>query len=441
MHRNLSYQIKLTTSPLGVSPYTPHVLALALVFLASGFSHYLQMPKMPDKPLAVIVGAGIAGLAAAWWLDKIGWKAIIIEKASDLQDGGYVMTLSGPCLETLQKMEIKQLLGTISQQFEYNTVKTYSGYELYRLRYSEVHGGMDSMSVRRNDLARMLLSRLPSSSEIKFSRRVVSIQDQTETVKVQLDDGHTLHADLVIGADGVRSQVRDMVFEQKDALDFIGLYFAAYNFETGQEPSKNCVSFNRPGQLDMVFSLKDGGMTGYHIWAESRGPPGPRGEGFKKLRELTADSQDVVRNAVRLGEAAGTSLVMDSANLVVQPRWSKGRVLLLGDAAHCLTLMSGQGAGMALVSAEMLSQELSRTHDVGGALAAHESRLRPGIERLQRRSRELAAFYVPRTWLQYFFRNLLVWLMPRKWLVDWHVKSLFAEIETLQDGGAGKSAT
>lgn len=396
---------------------------------------------MPDKPLAVIVGAGIAGLAAAWWLDKAGWRTIVIEKAPALQKGGYVMSLSGPCLETIKKMNIHSSLGTISQQFEYNIVRTYSGYELYRLRYSEVHGGIDSMPIRRNDLARTLLDHLPSSAQVRYSESVTSIEDKGKHVKVGLRSGETIEADLVIGADGLRSQVRDQIWESKEALEFIGLYYAAYNFETDQEPSKNCSSFNRPGQLDMVFSLKDRGMTGYHIWSETRGRPGNREEGFETLRRLTADSQDVVRDAVRMGEAAESSLVMDSVNLVVLPHWSRGRILLLGDAAHCLTLMSGQGAGMALVSAEILSQELSRTGDVLEALTNHERRLRPGIERLQKRARELADFYVPRTWLQYFFRNVMVWLMPRKWLVDWHIKSLFAELETLQEGVKPEDST
>lgn len=181
----------------------------------------------------------------------------------------------------------------------------------------------------------------------------------------------------------------------------------------------------------MVFSLKDRGMTGYHIWSESRGTPGTRENGFKVLQRLTADSQSNIKDAVRMGESMESSLVMDSANMVVLPHWSKGRVVLLGDAAHCLTLMSGQGAGMALISAQMLSQELSRTSDVVEALANHERRLRPGIERLQKRARELADFYVPRTWLQYCLRNVMVWLMPRSWLIDWHIKSLFSEIETV----------
>lgn len=224
---------------------------------------------MQETPLAVIVGAGIAGLAAAWWLDKAGWRTLVIEKAPALQKGGYVMSLSGPCLETIKKMNIHSSLGTIRQHFEYNIVRTYSGYELYRLRYSEVHGGIDSMPIRRNDLARILLDHPPSSAQIRYSESVTSIEDKDKKVKLGLRSGETFEADLAIGADGLRSQVRDQIWDSQGALEFIGLYYGAYNFETDQEPSQNCSSFNRPEQLDMVFSLKDRGMTGYHIWSEA----------------------------------------------------------------------------------------------------------------------------------------------------------------------------
>lgn len=97
----------------------------------------------------------------------------------------------------------------------------------------------------------------------------------------------------------------------------------------------------------------------------------------------------IVKDAVRRGESADPSLVMDSINLVVLPQCSKGRVVLLGGAAHCLAVVSGQGAGMALPSAEALTQELCRVADVPQALISHEKRLQPGIERLQSRAREL----------------------------------------------------
>ncbi len=99
--------------------------------------------------------------------------------------------------------------------------------------------------------------------------------------------------------------------------------------------------------------------------------------------------------------------------MVELPKWSQGRVLLLGDSAHCLTLVSGQGAGMALASAEMLGKALLAEADLDKALVLHEQKLRPIIGRLQARSRKMAAMFIPRSAFAFHLRNFIMRNMPR----------------------------
>jgi 2-polyprenyl-6-methoxyphenol hydroxylase-like FAD-dependent oxidoreductase len=131
-------------------------------------------------------------------------------------------------------------------------------------------------------------------------------------------------------------------------------------------------------------------------------------------------------------------VLVDDLALVELPRWSKGRVLLLDDAAHCLTLISGQGAGMALTSAAILADALSSA-PIPQALAEHEARLRPSITRLQDRCQKMAGMFVPRSVVAFELLNLIMCHVPRKWIGRYFINAVNAEILVAQ-GPAGKTA-
>lgn len=385
-----------------------------------------------NKPLALIVGAGIAGLAAAWWLDKAGWQCIVVDRAEAFRVGGYTMTISGLGHETVKHMDLLDELRSVAQNFEGNIINDCNGRELCRVKYADVHGGLDAIAVGRDDLARLLARSLPDSCSIRFQETVTKFTEEGDKVRVVLAGGDVIEADLLIGADGFRSKMRRNLWGDGDGgcLEPLGYYYAAYNFNEQQEIQNDCHSFNRPGQLDMLFAMRDKGMTGMHIWREDRTLSTKSSQDkFDILHRITANSVPQVRAAIDRAEKEEALVNLDSLTLVTLPQWSKGRVVLFGDAAHCLTLLSGQGAGMALVSAEILGKELQKTTDVLEALRNHEAKLRPSIERLQARSRKMAAWYIPKSVISYHFRNLILRILPYSWIVDFHVSTLKSEID------------
>ncbi|KIW94731.1 uncharacterized protein Z519_04708 [Cladophialophora bantiana CBS 173.52] len=383
-----------------------------------------------EKPLAIVVGAGIAGLAAAWWLDKAGWQSVVVERAATFRAGGYTLSIAGLGYETIQHMNLLDDLKSVAHAYESNIISDNNGKELCRIRYADVYGGLEALAVRRDGVARTLAKVLGSS--IRFNETVSSFTDRGDKIRAVLAGGDVIEADLLIGADGFRSKIRQQLFEDAghSHLEPLGYYYAAYNFETRPENKENCYSFNSPGHLDMLFTAQAQGMTGMHIWREDRCLSTETSrDRFDILREITAKSVSQVREAVERAEKAEAFVNMDSLTLVTLPKWSKGRVVLLGDAAHCLTLLSGQGAGMALTSAEILGKELQKTTDVLQALRNHEAKLRPTIERLQARSRKMARWYIPKSAISYHSRNFLLKLLPYSWIVAFHVDSLRSEIE------------
>lgn len=384
---------------------------------------------MATKPKAVIIGAGIAGLSASWWLDKAGWTSVIVERAPSLRDGGYLVTISGLGLDTLKHMNLESALEGLTYKFEENVFKDNSGNELLRIRYKDVHGGMESFAACRDDLARALAKVLPDSASIRFNETLDHVFDSGSKIKATLKSGDTIEADLLIGADGIRSSVRGQSWKNVDCLEHLGYSYSAYDFVATDVLQSDCVSFNGLGHLDMLYALRNDRVAALHIWREDLTKIQDEQNKFQTLRHVTAGGAKLVTDVIDRAEELGSSPIMDSLTMVTLPQWSKGRILLLGDAAHCLTLMSAQGACMALASTEILGKELMATKDISEALANHEKKLRPIIIKLQQRSRNMASMYIPKSRIWYYLRNILMRLMPASWVASWHANAVKLEVD------------
>lgn len=377
---------------------------------------------MASKPTALIVGAGIAGLSAAWWLDKAGWNSILIEKAPDIRDGGYLIGLSGPCLGTIKDMNLEAQVDDISYKLGHNLILDNQGRKLLRVAYDDLNRGLGNYALCRGDLARVLYDTLPETATIRYDETLEHAIEAGDKIQATLKSGQKIEVDLLIGADGIRSSVRSQFWKDEDCMENTGYFYAVYDVEQKEKLEDDCVSFNSPGHFDIFYSLRDNRLSALHIWREDERDVTlqSRQRRFETLRATTARAAKQVTDVVDFAEETDTTIIIDSLTMVSLKQWSKGRVLLLGDAAHCLTLMSAQGAGMALTSAEILGKELMSSKDLFQALANHEKKLRPIIERLQQRTRNIAVLYIPRNWLLYCLRNLMFKIMPYSWIVYWH---------------------
>lgn len=382
------------------------------------------------RPLAVIVGAGVAGLAAAWWLDKAGWSSLIVERSESLRENGYMLGLSGLGFETLKRMGLHDRLAAVAYDIDENVYKDSRGRELLRLRYRDFIRDLPYLAVRRSDLVRVLAEILPSTAAIRFGETVTGFEDRENAIAIALGGGETVTADLLIGADGFRSFVRQMIFGADErCLQSLGYYFSVYDIDAPKDFESDFVSYAEPGHLAEYYALHDGRLAAMHVWRDDRAGLERLSDRMGLLRSVSARSHGQVRDLLEQAAGEGDPIIVDSLTMVDLPAWSKGRVLLLGDAAHCLTLVSGQGAGMALASAEMLSQALMEAGDLADGLARHETRLRPIIGRLQARSRKMAAVFIPESALTFHLRNFVMRHMPRTWLGRYFSNAIRSEIE------------
>ncbi|CAG9980916.1 unnamed protein product [Clonostachys byssicola] len=377
---------------------------------------------MENKPRALIVGAGISGLSAAWWLDRAGWSSILIDKSSTIQDGGYMMSLYGLGYKTVCKMDLN--LKPIIYTFDEATIQDRKGKELVRLRCEDFHG-IPGINLCRGDLAQALLQALPTSATIRLGETVADVLDEGDKVRATLASGETLEGDLLIGADGVRSTIRDRLWKGKNCLDQLGYSYATYELDAVDDEAKSqsaCDCFLSHGRIDEFFNLRNERVAALHVWQDGATQPQDRELGFKILRDITKTAPPLVKTALERAEKSGSTPIIDTLAMVKLKHWSKGRIMLLGDSAHCLSFLSNKGAGMALASAELLSVELTKTKDVAQALVNHEKKLRPIIKNLQHRSRKMAPKYIPTSLFEYRKKKFFTRLVPNSLVVRRHEK-------------------
>lgn len=388
-----------------------------------------------SSPFAIIVGAGVAGLSAAWWLNRAGWRTMIVERAADLRDGGYMLGLSGPGYETAGRMGLTDALEKVSYRINENVYRDRRGRELLRLRYRDFLKGVPYLAIRRNDLIMVLNEAVGDRTERRFGATVAAIDPGGDKARITLSGGAVIEADLVIGADGFRSATRQMVFGVDDSqFEHLGYRFAVFDIDDTLKLEADFLSFAEPGHLAEYYALRGDRLAAMHVWRDRDAKALPTEDRWEMLQRVSATSHPMVRQFLKAG-ADGEQPIIDSLTMVNLPHWSKGRFTLLGDSAHCLTLVSGQGAGMALTSGEILAQELAKA-PVQEALAGHDRRLRPSIARLQQRSRKMAAIFIPETPLAFHTRNIVLRHMPRSWLGKYFANSIRSEIELVEDGSA-----
>lgn len=158
---------------------------------------------MKEKSV-LIVGAGIAGLTAAWHLAHSGWRVTVIERAKELRSGGYMMSLSGPGYTVAESMGLMPELLACHTSIEDTSCHDKEGNKLWSISYREAFTGIDWITLARTDLVKILHRALPESVEIRYGAEPRHIATGPDGVSVTLRDGKVLEADLLIG---VRRQI------------------------------------------------------------------------------------------------------------------------------------------------------------------------------------------------------------------------------------------
>ncbi|MFG2794705.1 FAD-dependent monooxygenase [Streptomyces sp. NPDC048419] len=348
---------------------------------------------------AVICGAGIAGLALAGRLHNVlGWEVVVLEKAPCPRTEGYMIDFFGPGYDAAEAMGVLPWLEELSYPVSEAAFLDDHGRCRARLDYERFARSQDGrlLSIMRPDLELALRERLSFAVGLRFGVGPASIAPSPYGIRVTLTDGATLDADLLVGADGLHSTVRAMVFgEEQRCVRHLGYHTAAFTFDDPQVHAELGDRFCLTDTVDRqmgLYALRDGQVAAFavHRSADPRRPEDARAAlrreygslGWLVPRALAACPPHA---RVYYDQVAQTDL----------PSWSRGRVVLVGDACQAVSLLAGQGASLAIAGAYVLADQLVGARRVEDALHGYERLWRPIIRDRQRAARRTARWFVP----------------------------------------------
>ena len=345
---------------------------------------------------AVISGASIAGLSAAFWLRRTGWEVTVLERAAEFRDGGQNVDVRGVAREVLDRMG---LTGAVKAQ---NTTETGTvfvdarGRVLAELPSDGPDGATAELEVLRGDFARTILEHLPTGVEITYGDSIFDVADGADAVTVTTTSGRVLTADLLVVAEGVRSATRDRLFgDQVDRRD-LGIAMVFGTIPRTASDDSRWRWHTTTGGRQVHLRPDNHGTTRAMLACTGDLARLDRADALAWFRERYADVGWETRRVLDGFDTSG-DVYVDRLTQIRMPVWHRGRVCLAGDAGWCVTPMGGGGASLALISGYVLAARLSSADRFEDGLTAYEEWMRPLVDDVQDFPRWLVRFAYPRT--------------------------------------------
>lgn len=355
---------------------------------------------------AVIIGAGITGLATAARLRDLDWDVTLVEKAPGPRTQGYMIDFFGPGYVAARETGLAPRLHELAGRVEEVAYFDRDGRSRASLGYDAFQQGIDGelLSIMRPDLE--LALREAAGVTPRYGVGIEGIETHPDGVVATFTDGSRTEADLLVGADGVHSRTRALTFGPPEGfLRPLGLHTAAWVFDDPEVRETVGQRFALTDSVDRMmglYGLRDGRVAVFsvHRSTSTELPDDPR----PVLRETYGDLGWVVPRALA-GLPAPEDIYYDLVAQVEMPTWHRDRIVLLGDAAYAVSLLAGQGASLGMAGAYVLGK-LLRTEPVGTALAEFERRWMPVVTERQERGRKGIGWFLPDSRGRLFARRM-----------------------------------
>lgn len=374
-----------------------------------------------------INGAGVAGPALAFWLLKGGHEVLLVEQAPEIRRGGYVIDFWGLGYDIADKMGLIPRIRELGYQVEEVRVVDDNG-RICGGFSVDVFGRMTNnrfTSVRRSDLAATIYDAVADRIETIFGDSIASVEENPDGVRIGFDHAASREVDLVIGADGLHSRVREIAFGPESQFENqIGYHLAA--FEADGYPHRNelvYVGYSVPGRQISRLSMRDDKTLFLFVFEDKflNGEPADLDSRRKAIREVCADAKWECPEILDAMDATD-DIYFDRVSQIRMDTWSKGRTALIGDAGACVSLLAGEGTGLAISEAYVLAGELNKCGGIyAEAFARYEATLMPFLKKKQASAAKFASSFAPSTALGISFRNLVTKLMRISFVADYFI--------------------
>jgi 2-polyprenyl-6-methoxyphenol hydroxylase-like FAD-dependent oxidoreductase len=324
----------------------------------------------------LVSGAGMAGLSTGITLGKTGHDVTIVERANHLRVNGSPIDIRGDAIKVADKMgvldDIRARRVDMSERVQFVDG---DGELLAEMPDAEFNDSADDTEIPREDLAHVLRAALGPATSLRFGESITELHDDGNGVDVQFVSGERQRYDIVVGADGMHSATRGLIFGPEDQfLRHLGFYVALTDLPDHAQPDRRNPMYNFPGHMIGIAAYRDKALGVFmfrsswidYDYHDLAGPKQILRDAFAGHTEWKIP--DLLDAATRDDE-----LYFDSVSQIHIPSWHSGRVVLVGDSAYCASPLSGRGTSLAMTGAWLLAEAL-RDHpdDIGAAFGQYE---------------------------------------------------------------------
>ena len=337
-----------------------------------------------------VIGAGYAGATSALALSRLGAKVTVYEQAQGVREVGAGIGLRPSTMDQFRKLGIFDAINAVTSPSDYFEILSAQGQRIAMEEWPEKKAfGVSTHFVHRGDFIDALLSVLPSGM-VKLNHRLSQIIDKGSTATAVFENGAKVEADLIVGADGIRSQVRRQLFSDKPPV-FAGEH--AYRVVIPAAHTHGLVSdgnlrmYMGHGTKIYVLPLLHRDEVSYDVTCLAADPtPAPASSKEQLLKVVVGFDPRLVA----ITEGLDMAQVNLRAVYDIDPveSWHSDSVVLVGDAAHAMCHHQGQGANSAVLDAGALADMLNVANSVPEALAQYQATRKPVTDDLQRLSRQ-----------------------------------------------------
>lgn len=365
----------------------------------------------------LISGAGIAGTTLAFWLKKSGFNPTIIEISPKLREGGYAIDFMGAGYDVAEKMGIIPAL----EKADINVSKVgfvdTNNHEKGSMNYAKIKKLMNNraFTLLRSDLAKVIYENLNNEVEIIFGDTIDKIEQTKENITVTFRSGKSRSFDLLVGADGLHSVVRNLTFGSEEQFEkYYGYYTSSFTIENFSPKDRAFLMCNVPGKQAAVYAYSDKKTATFFVFTSPEKLKYDHHDVKKQKEILKAEFMNMGWKCPEILSRIDSSpdFYFDSVSQIKMDNWSKGRVTLVGDACDCPSLLSGKGSTLAMAGAYILAGELKLANgNYKTAFTQYENIFKPFISKKQKSAQGFAKSFIPKSNFGIWVRNQALKLM------------------------------